>query len=506
MLFFGGIFMLNDYSWLNDDKVKMLNQNNIDAIYEEFVKNFGFYEKGHFEPKFPQDFINELQAIFPSEMNQYYTKFSGVCAEANFLVSIGLFNAGHGWKHVVAKPLEELKVKNRKTLLALCTAYNKFKEKQREAQKIQEAKDRALKEFYESFASLFCITTQKVKKAVDLQRTELPNDVRSVLEQIYPKEMREIKQKEYGAMFAMRAISTTWFFLQDFGLADLKLEPDRYGPIPKRFEELDKRAKETLLKLQEIFQHCNIGIKKVSGTSKTSKGNEKRYFLERNIGNGNKISYSPQSNSIMVVDKDGNGLCYYKDGYVNPVRNGKTFPSEGMLVEKYIYHSIRDCFNTGVFDGIQQYLPASVVANGLFLAPLKQQNFATFKTQKHIQQQALSTYVQVPINNTGDLASFNPKNPTSIMMYNKNTGFGYCYYPDGYVNPVRNMQTMPQYGFNNGVQGQIYFYNLLQQVNRMYKASQYAKLKDQYEANNKSISKSPLIGMYNQHGLSNGFN
>ena len=494
--------MLHNYDGYDDFEPDY----NIEAVYEEFVKNFGFYEKGHVEPKFPQEFISELYAVFPNEMSQYYKESGGVCGEADFLVNIGLFNAGHGWKYVTAKPLEELKLKNRKTLSALCGAYNKFKQKQKEAKQIQEAKDKVLKEFYENFASLFCGQVPYKEKGLyaDANHAMLLTEMYDVLNKFYPTEMESIKSDRYNYDLGnahARPIYNTWMILQTFGLANGRT----FGTVPKSFEELDARAKEVLLKFKEKMEHCNIGMKKISVASKTGKGIDYRYFLERNVGNGNKVSYDPRQASIMVLDGKGNGLCYYGDGYVNPVRNGKTFPNEGTRMAKEVYQRIRDCFGTGNFGKVKQYLPVSVVKNGLFQTPVAQKTFSTFKMQKNVKPQTVSTYVQIPINNRGDYVSFNPKNPTSIMTYNKNTGFGYCYYPDGYVNPVRNMQTIKSQGMNFGNQGRMYFYNLLQQARALYRIYSYNDLNMKYQSNNKNISQGVMIGTGNINNKSNNY-
>lgn len=96
------------------------------------------------------------------------------------------------------------------------------------------------------------------------------------------------------------------------------------------------------------------------------------------INDDNKISFDPKTmNSFMIVDANGNGKCYYADGYINPVRNGKTFPDEGINVGKNDFNKIKEAVNKYDFEFINEHYCKSN------LGKLPETNMQTVNSKKN---------------------------------------------------------------------------------------------------------------------------
>ena len=199
----------------------------------------------------------------------------------------------------------------------------------------------------------------------------------------------------------------------------------------------------------------NIAKKQPSPIIK-SKSNQFKTLL---LGNGYKINikmlpnYAGQNTglpqSFMITDANGNGKCFYSDGYVNPVKNWKTDPSKG--VKSNGFSRLQGIFNDQNIDALYQCVESLMRNNKI----IQKSNSTSLGKKHHYTISARKTQ-------QGQI--------TSLMITDEN-GNGKCFYSDGYVNPVKNRHTIPSQGYKHPAGNQLFLqlasqikYNQIQNI------------------------------------------
>ena len=142
--------------------------------------------------------------------------------------------------------------------------------------------------------------------------------------------------KEFGTFDVMGQGHTdeSFFIKHKLGICDENTYRQRLNILP--FGKLNPKQIENIKKLYNAY----------------SRSVQYKYVL---LENDNIISYNPKTmNSFMIVDAQGNGKCYYADGYVNPVRNRKTFPNEGIYIGENEYNKIKEAVKKYDFEFISK--------------------------------------------------------------------------------------------------------------------------------------------------------
>ena len=143
--------------------------------------------------------------------------------------------------------------------------------------------------------------------------------------------------KEFGTFDVMGQGHTdeSFFIKHKLGICDENTYRQHLNILP--FDKLNPKQMENVVKLYNAY----------------SRSIQNEYVLLENNGI---ISYNPKTmNSFMIVDRYGNGKCYYKDGWVNPVKNRKTFPNEGINVGKNDFNKIKEAVKKNNFKFINEH-------------------------------------------------------------------------------------------------------------------------------------------------------
>ena len=184
-------------------------------------------------------------------------------------------------------------------------------------------------------------------------------------------------------------------------------------------------------------------------TSKTSTANienikPKPKFNTLKLSNGYTISArrneQNQINSIMITDVNGNGKCFYSDGYMNPVRNGKTVPGEGKQTNgnefSNLQHQLFDKNYLAVLNNVEAIMKDTKKESKQFPLPFTEHN-------KSLNQENLI----IPLKNGYTISvRRNEQNQINRIMITDANGNGKCFYSDGYMNPVKNRNVLPLQG------------------------------------------------------------
>ena len=184
--------------------------------------------------------------------------------------------------------------------------------------------------FYNGFMKKYGVTEKEVEKGV---KKSIP----------FPVELWQEIFKKFNDFQTMGQGATDegYFVKNILGVYDDEAQYGcRCNILAVPFWKLTDETKENLQKFYEAYK-CY----------------EKKYKYNTFwINDYNKISFDPKTmNSFMIVDTKGNGKCYYEDGYVNPVRNGQTFPKEGKQIGMNNFNVIKNAVKKYDFEFINKH-------------------------------------------------------------------------------------------------------------------------------------------------------
>ena len=161
------------------------------------------------------------------------------------------------------------------------------------------------------------------------------------------------------------------------------------------FKEIDKLVHETVGYNQQQSQQAYPYLVYQWNQINTYQGRPKpqRRFGRHNIHSINNFTFSVSRDistqkivSIMITDKNGNGQCFYSDGYVNPVYNRQTFATFGTKQSLDAFNSLTNAIETHDSYKLSNFCRTTLSPNNNILPIIHGQHYNQ-NIQQHNQRQ-----------------------------------------------------------------------------------------------------------------------
>lgn len=202
-----------------------------------------------------------------------------------------------------------------------------------------------LEQFYNAFTLRYCIPSI-VYVFFSLDEVSPPHfssEFVSELKKQFPKEMQE----HFFHPLGMSQTGESAFIWHGLGIAEQ--DPGfRFNLKAKPFNQL---TQDEIVKMVKVY----FAYKRSMYKHEYLYQDEHRY----------KLSYNPEYYTrIRITDDKNNGICYYPDGWINPVINNQIHPEKGVYIGTNDYNNLKTLISMGKLKDIKnKYLHKSVSQN-----------------------------------------------------------------------------------------------------------------------------------------------